>query len=152
MPSRKSFTIAVQVTGMRETLAALRALGPDADKAIREHAGLLATKLRGSIDRAAKGARSPQARLVVQTLKIKKDRLPVLEVGGTKRLGRNKAPAWTLLFGAELGSNQHRQFHQKHTGRVGTWFFPTVEREQAEIVREWEEAADDVISSFGGGR
>lgn len=152
MASKKSFTIAVQVTGMRESLAALRALGAEADAAIRARSGELATSLKGSIERAAKGARSPQARLVVTTLKIKRDRLPVLEVGGTKRLGRNKAPAYTLLFGAELGSNQHKQFHQRHTGRVGTWFFPTVEREQAEIVAAWERAADDVISSFGGGR
>lgn len=150
MASRKSFTIAVQVTGMRETLAALRALGKEADAAIRERSFELATTLKGSIERAARSARSPQARLVVTTLKVKRDRLPVLEVGGTKRLGRNKAPAYKLLFGAELGSNKHKQFHQRHTGRTGTWFFPTVERDQAEIVAEWEQAADDVITSFGG--
>lgn len=152
MASRKSFTISVQVTGMRESLAALRALGPEADAAIRQRASELATSLKGTIERAAKAARSPQARLVVTTLKVRKDRLPVLEVGGTKRLGRNKAPAYKLLFGAEFGSDRYKQFHQRHTGKTGTWFFPTVEREQAEIVRAWEQAADDVTNSFGGGR
>lgn len=148
-PKRTSFTVAVQVTNLRETLAAVHAVGKDAEAALRVRAAELAKTLAASITSAAKRDRSPQARLVVQTLKVKRDRLPVLEVGGTKRLGRNKAPAWALLFGSEFGSGQHKQFHKRHTGTTGSWFFPTVEREQAEIVAAWEEAAADVVREFG---
>lgn len=151
MAQRKSFTVAVQVNGMRETLAAVRAVGKNAENALRDRAVELGKKLGASITAAAKRDKSPQARLVVTTLKVKRDRLPVLEVGGTKRLGRNKAPAWALMYGAEFGSGQYKQFHKRHTGKTGSWFFGTVEREQAEIVAAWEEAAADVVREFGEG-
>lgn len=149
-PKRTSFTVSVTVHGMKETLAAVSAVGKDAEKALRDRAVELGKTLATTITSAAKRDKSPQARLVVATLKVKRDRLPVLEVGGTKKLGRNKAPAWALLYGAEFGSNQHKQFHKKHTGKTGSWFFGTVETEQAEIVKAWEAAAEDVVREFGG--
>lgn len=148
---RKSFTVSVQIDGMRETLAAVRDVGKNAEAALRERAGELGKKLAASVTSAAKRDKAPQARIVATTLKVKRDRLPVLEVGGTKRIGRNKAPAHTLLYGAEFGSNQYKQFHKKHTGTTGSWFFGTFEREQAEIAAAWEEAAADVVREFGEG-
>lgn len=148
---KKSFTVSVKVDNLRETLAAVRAVGKDAEAALRDRAFKLGEQLAQSITRAAGSDKSPQSRIVAATLKVKRDRLPVLEVGGTKRIGRNRAPAYTLLFGAEFGSNHYGQFHKKHTGTTGSWFFPTVEREQSEIVAAWEEAAADVVREFGEG-
>lgn len=148
---RKSFTISVQIDGMNETLAAFRALPKEASDELRKQAMTLAETLTTSIRVAAGADRSPQARIVAATLKVKRDRVPVITVGGTKRIGRNKVPANKLMFGAEFGSNRHKQFHKKHTGRTGSWFFGTVEREQAEIGRQWSEAADTIIRDFAAG-
>lgn len=147
----QSFKVEVQIENMRETLAAVRALGKEAEAALRDRAFKLGEQLAQSIARAAASDKSPQTRIVAATLKVKRDRLPVLEVGGTKRIGRNRVPAYALLFGAEFGSVQYRQFHKAHQGKAGSWFFPTVEREQAEIVAAWEQAADDVVREFGEG-
>lgn len=149
---RKSFTVSVQVEGMRETLDALKALPKEANAAIRDASKELAQSLATKIKLAAGRDRSPQARLVASTLKVKRDRVPVIEVGGTKRIGRHRVEAHELLFGAEFGSHRFKQFHKRHTGTTGSWFFPTVEREQAEIIAAWDQAADEIVTRFGGSR
>lgn len=151
MAQKKSLTVSVSVSGMRETLDAFKALPKDAGNAIRDASKELAERLAAPIRTAAGRARQPQAAILAATIKVKRDRVPVLEVGGTKRIGRNKVPAWRLLFGGEFGSNAYRQFHQRHTGNEGTWFFPTVEREKAQIIDGWEKAADEIVTRFGGG-
>lgn len=148
---RKSFTISVQVEGMGDTLRAFRDLPKDASDELRTASMEIAESLAVKIRTAAGSDRSPQARLVAATLKVKRDRVPVLEVGGTKRIGRNKVPANRLMFGAEFGSNRFRQFHKRHTGTTGSWFYGTVEREQAEIGRQWLEAADRIIAKWSAG-
>lgn len=151
MAERKSFTVAVQIDGMTETLAAFRKLPKEASAQLREDSMKLAETLASSVRVAAGADKSPQAAIVAGTLKVKRDRVPVLVVGGTKRIGRNRVPANRLMFGAEFGSNRYKQFHKRHTGRTGSWFFGTVEREQAEIARQWNESADKIIHQFTGG-
>lgn len=148
---RKSFTVSVQIDGMHETLRAFRDLPKEASEELRKASLDLAESLATSIRVAAGSDRAPQALIVAQTLKVKRDRVPVLEVGGTKRIGRNRVPANRLMFGAEFGSNRHKQFHKRHTGSTGSWFFGTVEREQAEIGKAWNEAADTIIRDFAAG-
>lgn len=149
---KKSFTVSVQVDGMKETLDAFRQLPKEASAVLRDASKELAETLVTKIRIAANSDRSPQARIVAATLKVKRDRVPVIEVGGTKRIGRNKVPAYHLLFGSEFGSHRFKQFQKRHTGTTGSWFFPTVEREQAEIGKAWNEAADEIVTRFGGGR
>jgi hypothetical protein len=148
---RKSFTISIQVEGMGETLRAFRDLPKEASDELRVESGEIAEYLAGKIRTAAGSDMSPQARIVAATLKVKRDRVPVLEVGGTKRIGRNKVPANRLMFGAEFGSNRFRQFHKRHTGTAGSWFYGTVKREEAEIGRMWLEAADRIIAKWAEG-
>lgn len=148
--SRK-LVVSVQIDGVRETLNAFRDLPKEASNELRDAAQGLAETMLVKVKAAAAADRSPQARLVAGTAKVKRDRVPVLEVGGTKRLGRNREPAYEILFGAEFGSNRYKQFHKRHTGRAGSWFFPIVERESAEIGRQWNAAADRIIRKFGEG-
>lgn len=152
MAQKKSFSVSVEVSGMRETLAAFKALPKDASDALRDASKELAESLVTSIKQAAGRARQPQATILGATVKVRRDRVPVIIVGGTKRIGRNKVPAWRILFGGEFGSNRYRQFHQRHTGTEGTWFFPTVERDKAQIADAWDKAADEIVTRFGGSR
>lgn len=146
---KTGLTVQVNVSGVREVLAALQKLPKDAQKEIRDRSLVLANKLAGSAIAAGRGEGS-QAALVASTVKARRDRVPVIEAGGTTRLGRNRAPAFKLLFGSEFGSNYYRQFGKPHLGSGSYWFLDTVEREQATIMQEWSGAADEVIRKFGG--
>lgn len=151
MAKSKKLIVSVQIDGVQETLRKFRDLPKDASNELREAAAELAETLLTKVKAAAAHDKSPQARIVAATAKVKRDRVPVLEVGGTKRIGRNKRPAYDLLFGAEFGSSQYKQFHKAHTGRTGSWFFPVIEKESAEIGRQWNAAADRIIEKFGEG-
>lgn len=161
--AKQALTFKVNIDGVRETLAAFRELPKDANNELRERSKALA-ELLANRAQAAGRAEGSQAALVARTVKAVRDRVPVVQAGGTRKLGRHAAPAYSLLFGSEFGMNQKsgwyanprfrrsraHQYH-RHTGQQGAWFFPTVEASGPEIGREWRAAADEVMRRFSGG-
>ena len=145
--AKRALVITMRQEGVRETLTAFRGVPKEANNALRDAAGRIAQRF-ATTAAAAGAAEGSQAALVAKTVKVGRDRVPVVTAGGTKRLGSRKAPAWKLLFGAEFGSNRFTQFPRTHTGTEGIWFFPTIEREAPAIIKEWREAADEVLRAF----
>lgn len=159
---KTALTMTLHVDGLRQVLAGFNTLGKDANKRLREGSLQLAGALATSAQSAAR-ASSPQAALMASTVRAIRDRVPVVSAGGAKRVGG--VPAWAILFGAEFGMNRRsgwyaasryagsdgRQF-RPHRGRVGYWFFPTVEREQATVWRQWVKVANDVARDFEAAR
>lgn len=144
----QALTIRLRITGAKQTLAAFRGMPKEASQSLRERTLALSETLAQAA-RAAAASEGRQAPLLAPTVKAKRDRVPAIEAGGSKRVGSRKAPAFKLLFGSEFGSAL-RQF-KPHRGRQGYWFFPTVEREQDTIAAAWQEVADDVIRVFSQG-
>jgi hypothetical protein len=142
--AKKTLTMNVRIEGVEAALRAFRKLPKDANNELRDRAKSLAQTLAGKVKAAAASDRSPQAALLVPTVRARRDRVPVIAAGGSKRVGRKKVPAWAVLFGAEFGSNKHQQFQKGHTGRKGSWLFGVADREQATIEREWNAAADEI--------
>lgn len=149
MAKKTALTITIQQEGVRETLAAFRGLPKEASNEIRDTSKKLATLLATAAAQAGK-AEGHQAALVATTVKAARDRVPVVQAGGTKRLGSRKKPAWKLLFGSEFGSNYYTQYPRLHQGNVGVWFFPTVEEKASEIITEWKAAAERIVRAFAG--
>lgn len=148
--AKSDLVVPIRIEGLRETLAALRRLPKDADVAIRKAALELAEGMEKAT--AAAGRREgAQAALVATTVKARRDRVPVVAAGGTKRLGRNRARAFKLLFGSEFGATRYEQF-KPHVGTGSYWFFRTIEDEQVMISKGWLEAADEIIARFSAGK
>jgi hypothetical protein len=147
MAKKQALVITIRQEGVRETLAAFRGLPKEANVALRDAAGKIAQRFATAAT-AAGIAEGSQAALVAKTVRAGRDRVPVVTAGGSKRLGGRKAPAWKLLFGSEFGSNRFTQFRRTHQGTDGIWFFPTIEREAPAIIKEWREAADQVLRAF----
>lgn len=147
--AKGSLTVTVRIDGLNETLRALSKLPKDANNEIRkaslELSRQLATKAKES--GISEGR---QAALVASTVKARRDRVPVIAAGGMKKLGRNREPAYKLLFGSEFGASRLKQY-KPHLGKGSYWFFKTVEDNQKEIADAWNDAADRVIREFGGG-
>jgi hypothetical protein len=142
MAAKRTLTI----SGLQETLRALNKLPKDASNELRAAALELSKKL-ASAAATAGFAEGSQAALVATTVKAARDRVPVVTAGGTKRLGRNRKPAYKLVFGSEFGSDYYPQF-KPHLGRGSYWFYQTIEDNQVEIAAEWMEAADEIIRKF----
>lgn len=151
--AKTGLTVRVEIAGLRETLAKLNTLPKAANDAIKDHSQQLAGYLARRAQGRARGDRSPQAKRVAQTIKVMRDRVPVIQAGGTQRIASSRVPAYKLLFGSEFGSNQLGQFGKRHNGQQGSWFYGTVEDHAAEIADALSEAADETIEHFtkGGG-
>ena len=150
---KTSLTMRVRIEGVRETLKALNELPKEANEQMRKAAMTMAEKLAVKSQQAALSDQSPQAALIVPTIKPRRDRVPVIVAGGSTRVGRRSVPAWKVLFGSEFGANQYPQFGKRHQGQEGSYLFPIVEANSELVEREWNAAADDVIARFtaGGG-
>lgn len=163
MAPNRALTVNLAIDGVRETLAAFRSLPKDANDQLRERSRKLA-EIVAERAKAAGQAEGKQAALVARTVKARRDRVPVVQAGGTRRLGRHRAPAFGLLFASEFGMDQRSGWYanqryrrstgmqyEPHTGQEGLWFFPTVEAAQPMINREWNAAADEILRAFAGG-
>lgn len=160
--AKQALTIRLKAEGVRETLAAFRELPKDTNRELREASLRIADLLAQS----AKGAShiDAQSAAVGTTVRAIKDRVPVVQAGGSRRITSSRVPAWRLLFGSEFGADRRfgwysarrysdsrgRQF-SPHQGRQGRWFFPTVERELPSALVEWRRAADEIVRRFGQG-
>lgn len=149
--AKTGLVVKVSIEGLRETLRAFQELPPDATKRLREESLKLAEKLAVKARAEGMADAAPQSPLVATTVKAVRDRVPAIQAGGTKRLGRNRAPAYKLLFGSLFGSNAYRQFHRPHAGQAAYWFFPVVEHDAGEISRAWNRAADAIVRDFSEG-
>lgn len=140
---RKPLTIAVQITGLHETLTALRGVPKEANAELRDAAGRLAEDMLGWVRREARG--NPQATAVAATAKVARDRLPAIQLGGTTRITSTRAPAWKILFGANFGARRFHQF-RPWAGRGRDYFvWRAVEAHAVEIADRWLAAADGII-------
>lgn len=146
----KTLTMTVRIEGAEDTLRAFRELPKDANNELRDRSMSLARLLAGRAVAAAQSDRSAQAATVAATIRPRRDRVPVIVAGGSKRVGRRRVPAWALLFGAEFGSNRFGQFGKPHGGRRGSFLFGTAEREASTLDREWNKATDEIARKWAG--
>jgi hypothetical protein len=140
MAEKRTLTITIRISGLRETIRAFKKWPDDAITEIRAAgfsiAGVVATKIRGAARLNAQSA------LIAPTVRAQKDRLPVIVAGGSRRVGRNKVPAYKVLFGAEFGAVTLAQFRAFQSG--GYFFFVTVDAESDYIQTEYLGAVDEV--------
>lgn len=164
MAVRRTLTVRMHIDGAQETLRALDLLPKNASDALRDASLKLAEKLApvAAADLRANGG--PQGALVAGTVKAKRDRVPVIEAGGSSRVGSQRAPAWGLIFATVFGMNRrsgwfasprygttvNRQY-RPHAGQNAYAFFPVIEHSAGEIARQWHAAADRVVREFSEG-
>jgi hypothetical protein len=148
--AKQGLAASVTVIGLTETLAALRKMPDDAKNELKDTSFDLAQSLAKAL-RAAARAEGQQAALMADTVSTGTDSgsdsdLPVVQAGGSSKVGRKHKPAYKLLFGSEFGAHKLKQY--KGFNSTGYWFFPTVSSASDEIATKWDEAAQRVIAAF----
>lgn len=159
-PRQTQLKVEIQNSGVRETLKAFNRLPKAQQAALRDRTMQLAETLAVRVRQAGQ-REGRQARPLSVTVKARRDRIPIIEVGGTAKVGASKVPAWRVLLGSEFGGNRRtgwygisrftsstgRQF-KPHLGRGSYWFFDAVYREQAVILKAWLAIANDVEQNW----
>jgi hypothetical protein len=148
-----SARISVDVQGVQETLKAFGGLEADlrkeANAELRQAAKECASALVALLVAAAGASGVPVAQRVAASIKVKSDRIPVVSIGGPRRVGRRGAPAAALLWGSETGPAGPVNHFGVPRNAGGYWIAPTVEkfatnkapeiyrRKVYEIMRKW---------------
>lgn len=150
-PRARPLVVNVKIDGLRETLRAFRELPKDASEELRVEAGKIATDMAGWISSAAV-ADSRQSALLAGTVKVRRDRVPVVEIGGSAKVGtgtgRNKGRAYQILFGANFGARSFPQF-RSWAGKGKDYFvFANIEAHEREIEDRYLDATDRIIAKW----
>lgn len=163
MAKKQTLTIKLNAPGIRNTLAAFSRLPKDANNELRDASQRIAELLAASARTASHI--DPQAAAVGTTVRAIRDRVPVVQAGGARKVTSTGAKAYELLFGSEFGMNRKTgwyarpryrghtatQFAERHRGQDGRWFFPSVERELPAALVEWQQAVDSILARFEAG-
>jgi hypothetical protein len=123
----------VEMVGGPETLAAIRQvskqLGPEENSALRKAAGEAAAPLAAALVRAAETSGVPVAPRVARSIAVKRDRIPVVAIGGSRKVGTGKrGQAGALLWGSEQGAKSDPDHFAVAPNSAGYWIAPTVAR------------------------
>lgn len=145
--------IGLEVDGLRELLRAASRLPKTAQNELRDSARMIAQDEASSIRSAGAGS-SGQSAAAVASLRVRRDRVPAVSIGGARRAGvSGGATVGQLFFGAEFGGQRRpatKQF-RPHRGRTGYWFFPTLRADQDRMMKRWEAALRAIEREWSGG-
>lgn len=147
--------LALEVDGLQETLKAFGGLEADlrkeANTELRQAAKTCATVLAAQLARAAASSGVPVAPRVAKSIKVKSDRMPVVSIGGPKKVGTGKrGMAAALVWGSEQGPKSDPNRFGVGTNHAGYWIAPTTARFQAgEAITVYRRAVFDVMKKHG---
>lgn len=136
---------AVKIEGLNGFLRDMNRAPKELQDQIRDNALRIAEPIA---EDARRRATTQQERLVAPAIKAKRDRIPVVKLGGAKRLAsstpRAKQPkASDVYFGADFGSNTLRQFPAVKKG--GRLFYPAIEGRSREIADAYLDMVERVF-------
>ena len=124
--ARGGVNVTIDASGLVPLLRGLnqvdKALRDESSGRLRDAAGRGATALVSELHAAAAASATPQARIVVETVRVRRDRLISVAVGGAKRVGSRGTAAGAILWGSEHGG---RNFAAEAGGSY--WIAPAAE-------------------------
>lgn len=90
---------------------ALKAMDKGAKSDLRDEVTSISQWMASSIISAASSAPRPlQAQAVAQSVRVRRDVMPYIIIGGSQKRTKHGTPVGTIMHGNEFGSNYYRQF------------------------------------------
>ena len=142
-----------QIEDLPGILRRLSKLPKTAQQEIRAAAQAIADEEAGRIQAAAAGS-SRQAAAIAQFIKSRRDRVPAISAGGSRKSGlASGAKAGEIFFGAEFGGGARwtTQQFRPHQGTVGYFFYPTLRADQERMVQRWLSAVNAIEREWTNG-
>lgn len=144
--------LTVEIDGLMETLKAVRSveadLRPGVNNELRNAATVSAGELAVELATAAGSSGVPVAPLVARSIRVKRDRIPVVSIGGPTRVGRRGASAGVLVWGSEQGPKGSVN-HWAVPPSSGYWIAPAVERYARTALDRFRRAVFEVFRKYG---
>ena len=138
---------------LRSITRAFKAMDDEAIQQSKTVSGNLATYVQGKIIGAAQSRPNEASKRIAQGSRVSKSsKIGELSFGFVSQKFSGGATTQQLWGGYEFGSNKFKQF-PKWSGREGRgsrgWFiYPTLKREQPQIIAQWEAAFDKIVRKY----
>jgi len=148
-------SMAVHVDGLRPLLRQLSKAPRELQNKIRDASQRIADRIASQAASQASG-QGGQAAGVAGSIKAKRDRIPVVQAGGSGAFPTShphRVRMEDVFFGAEFGGRGRptTQQFRPHRGRTGYFLYPTIRSMRSEITQEWLDAVGDVIDEVEHG-
>lgn len=144
--------LSIELEGIFETLKAVQGveadLRPGVNNELRDAAEGAAGELLVDLQASAASSGVPVASRVASSARVKRDRVPVVQIGGSARVGARGAPAAVLAWGSEQGPKGDVN-HWGVPPSSGYWIAPAVERAGPKVVDRFKRAVADVFRRHG---
>lgn len=167
-----TFAFTVEPLELKNLFSLLNALPKEVQNEVRNQAQMMSKRLAGQLTQFGFASRTPQAKLVVQSITTPRDRLIRVDIGGTKKVGRKyggktskngkrtnqeSASAGSLLWGSEYGSHPGiDRLGRKYKNRFkvganpsGYWITPAVDFYTPVVAKEYIAIVQTLIRSNG---
>jgi hypothetical protein len=165
-----TFSFTVEPLELKNLFSLLSALPKDVQNEVRDSAQVMSKRLAGQLIQFGLASRTPQAKLVIESILTPRDRLIRVDIGGTKRVGRKyggkttkggkrtnqkSASAGSLLWGSEYGSHPGIDRRgRKYTNRFkapanagGYWITPAVDFYTPVVAKEYISMVQTIIKA-----
>jgi hypothetical protein len=141
----------MEIDGLTSTLRAFNTYGKDASAQLRDASGKIAKATAEQATQRGAGI-GRQAALAAASLRVARDRVPALQMGGAKKAGRRGVPVGVLIYGAEFGGRGRPTTQQflPHRGRDGYFLFPTIRARGLDDTALYLRALDDLGAKWAG--
>ena len=164
--SRTSMKVVPVLSDYRALLKALSLMDKEAQVGLKDDVYSISAWTAQGIKQAGFGHPyyPAQARIVAESVKPARDRVPTVRVGGSKGRVSGGANAGTLLWGNEFGGNRNAfgtlstfpnggykfppRTSREGRGNKGYWIFPTLKDMQPEIKKRWFVAVNKVMDNW----
>ena len=100
-----------------------KSLRDESNVRLRNAAGVAASQLAAMLRQSASSSPTPQARIVADSITIRRDRIVAVSIGGSKRVGSRGTAAGAIFWGSEHGGHN---FNAAIGGSY--WVQPAVKR------------------------
>ena len=150
--ARTSGGLTVEMDGIFETLKAVRQveadLRPGVNNELRDAAEASAGELAAELVTSASASGVPVAPRVAASIRVKRDRVPVVSIGGSAPVGRRGAPAGALVWGSEQGPKGGVN-HWGVPASSGYWIAPAVDRYSRTALDKFRRAVFEIFRRNG---
>jgi hypothetical protein len=152
---KETIRAGLEVDGVKETIRAFNKLDKDSKNKARDETLKVSSLLASRIRSAAPN--DPRNQALGQSVRAKRDRVPKVNVGGLAgpTVSGGGGPR-ELVIGMEFGANQNGpnswrfppRTPRRGRGNEGYWIYPTLVRNQSDIVKQWQDSLEPVIKEW----
>jgi hypothetical protein len=134
------------ISGLNEVLRSFKALPKEAAKELREASVDIADRYMAPSWREAAMSAGPWGLKIAESVKVRRDRLPSVQIGGNKKVFSGGASATMVRYPSDQGRGTARPGRIMPPAFEKTDWIKEAKRGYAdEAIREWAKAVDRIV-------